>query len=284
MRNVKSEVLEKETQPPKPYTEGTLLKAMESAGRNIEDEELREAMKDAGLGTPATRAATIERLKQVEYIEMKGRRIYITKKGRTAIELIRAAGVDLLASPEMTGRWERRLAQIARGEASPESFMERVREFTVSLVEKVRAQTGAPREAFAEERSARKSPSRARPGAAGRASARFSRPANGAASSRTPNGAASSPTAIGACPRPGCGGVIFMGRRGYGYSRYKEGCTFVIWKESFGRKLTDAMVRSLLEKGRTAKVKLKNDRGEPVSARIVLKDAASGRLELEFPG
>uniref|UniRef100_UPI000592F253 DNA topoisomerase 3 n=1 Tax=Gorillibacterium massiliense TaxID=1280390 RepID=UPI000592F253 len=69
---------EKETQPPKPYTEGTLLKAMESAGKQVEDEELRDIMKDAGLGTPATRAATIERLKQVAYVEMKGKTIVIT--------------------------------------------------------------------------------------------------------------------------------------------------------------------------------------------------------------
>ncbi|MBO9596526.1 MAG: DNA topoisomerase 3, partial [Cohnella sp.] len=86
------EVKEKETQPPKHYTEGTLLKAMESAGKQIEDDELRDAMKDSGLGTPATRAATIERLKQVGYIDMQGKRIVLTQKGRIAVELIRGAG------------------------------------------------------------------------------------------------------------------------------------------------------------------------------------------------
>lgn len=73
-------VKEKDTQPPKHYTEGTLLRAMESAGKQIEDEELRDAMKDSGLGTPATRAATIERLKNVGYIEMQGKKIAITQK------------------------------------------------------------------------------------------------------------------------------------------------------------------------------------------------------------
>lgn len=68
-------VKEKDTQPPKHYTEGTLLRAMESAGKQIEDEELRDAMKDSGLGTPATRAATIERLKNVGYIEMQGKKL-----------------------------------------------------------------------------------------------------------------------------------------------------------------------------------------------------------------
>lgn len=74
-------VKEKDTQPPKAYTEGTLLKAMESAGKQIEDEELRDAMKDSGLGTPATRAATIERLKNVGYVEMQGKRSPSPKRG-----------------------------------------------------------------------------------------------------------------------------------------------------------------------------------------------------------
>ncbi|MCK9907036.1 DNA topoisomerase, partial [Frankia sp. Cpl3] len=92
--------------------------AMESAGKQIEDEELRDAMKESGLGTPATRAATIERLKKVGYVVMQGKKIQITQKGRTVIELIRGAGIELLTSPEMTGQWERRLNEISRGTAS----------------------------------------------------------------------------------------------------------------------------------------------------------------------
>ncbi|SFB39499.1 DNA topoisomerase-3 [Cohnella sp. OV330] len=146
---VEAEAKEKETQPPKPYTEGTLLKAMESAGKQIEDEELRDAMKDSGLGTPATRAATIERLKQVGYVDMQGKRIVITQKGRSAIQLIRGAGVELLASPEMTGQWERRLAEISRGQASADVFMANVQKFTRLIVDKVRVQRPATKEAFA---------------------------------------------------------------------------------------------------------------------------------------
>ncbi|NHN30634.1 type IA DNA topoisomerase [Paenibacillus agricola] len=139
---------EKETQPPKSYTEGTLLKAMEGAGKQVEDEELRDAMKDSGLGTPATRASVIERLKQVEYITMQGKRIVISQKGRMAVELIRSAGVDLLTSPEMTGQWERRLNEIARGSASDETFMENVKKFTNLIIDKVRVQSKAAKEAF----------------------------------------------------------------------------------------------------------------------------------------
>jgi len=143
-----AEAKEKATQPPKHYTEGTLLKAMESAGKNLENEELREAMKDAGLGTPATRAATIERLKNVGYITMQGKKITVTQKGRTAVELIRRAGVELLTSPEMTGQWERRLYQISKGEAAREQFMENVRRFTISIIEKVRTQQKADASMF----------------------------------------------------------------------------------------------------------------------------------------
>lgn len=149
----KADVKEKETQPPKPYTEGTLLKAMESAGKQIENEELRDAMKESGLGTPATRAATIERLKQVGYVTAKGKKIELTLKGRAAIELIRAAGVELLTSPEMTGQWERRLNQISRGEADSDRFLESVKKFAVSVIDKVRTQTPAAAGLFGDESS-----------------------------------------------------------------------------------------------------------------------------------
>jgi DNA topoisomerase-3 len=124
---------------------------MESAGKQLENEELREAMKDAGLGTPATRAATIERLKQVEYITMQGKRIVITNKGRTAVELIRQAGIQLLTSPEMTGLWERRLHEISRGIAEDMPFMAKVKEFAAHIVEQVRKQASAAQSSFARE-------------------------------------------------------------------------------------------------------------------------------------
>ncbi|MCC3375405.1 DNA topoisomerase 3, partial [Cohnella sp. REN36] len=161
VRCAEAEAKAKETQPPKAYTEGTLLKAMESAGKQIEDEELRDVMKDSGLGTPATRAATIERLKQVGYVEMQGKKIVITPKGRSAIQLIRGAGVELLASPEMTGQWERRLNEIARGQASAETFMANVQKFTRLIIDKVRMQRPAAKTAFARPEKPAKGASRA---------------------------------------------------------------------------------------------------------------------------
>jgi len=294
VRCAAAEAKEKETQPPKAYTEGTLLKAMESAGRHVEDEELREAMKDSGLGTPATRAATIERLKQVGYIAMQGKKIAITPKGRAAIELIRGAGVELLTSPEMTGQWERRLTEIARGQASDAAFMEQVKKFARLIVDKVREQPPAAKAAFtAAAGDADAAPARRRGGArrqgTAAASAAAGRSRVSAAAKRRPAAATTASTASAAlpggavarCPRPGCGGYIFLGRKGYGCSHYKQGCRFVIWKSSLGRTLTDAMVRSLIEKGKTSRLKFRDERGEAYQARIVLKDASTGELGLE---
>ncbi|MFC0216678.1 DNA topoisomerase 3 [Paenibacillus chartarius] len=286
-------VKEKETQPPKPFTEGTLLKAMESAGRNIEDEELRDAMKDSGLGTPATRAATIERLKNVGYIVMQGKRIVITQKGRTAIELIRAAGVELLTSPEMTGQWERRLNEIAKGQASDEVFMEKVKTFASLIVDKVRRQARVAKTAFESEAQkeavggkstgAVRSKRGTGTGDSGTRSARSRTASTAAAKAASPNGEESrrGPAVIAACPRPGCGGSIFMGKKGYGCSNFRSGCSFVIWKESFGRSLTDTQVKALIEKGRTAKLKLTDAAGQPFDGKIVLADPSTGKLDIE---
>ncbi|GIQ68876.1 type IA DNA topoisomerase [Xylanibacillus composti] len=270
---VKAEAKEKQTQPPKPYTEGTLLKAMESAGRQVEDEQLRDAMKDSGLGTPATRAATIERLKQVGYIQMSGKRIAITQKGRTAIEVIRRAGIQLLTSPEMTGMWEKRLHDISRGLASDEAFMEKVRQFATMIVDKVRVQQRAERSAFGEDADSR--------GSGRRRKSSIPRKTGDKKNGSKPVQPAGQNRMIAPCPRSGCGGSIILGRKGYGCTHYKAGCGFVIWKESFGKTLTEAMVRSLLTKGRTSLLKFKDaDKGD-IKTRIVLADPNTGSLRLE---
>ncbi|MCT2194575.1 DNA topoisomerase 3 [Paenibacillus sp. p3-SID1389] len=277
-----AEAKEKATQPPKHYTEGTLLKAMESAGKNLENEELREAMKDAGLGTPATRAATIERLKNVGYITMQGKKITVTQKGRTAVELIRRAGVELLTSPEMTGQWERRLYQISKGEAAREQFMENVRRFTISIIEKVRTQQKADASMFATaetEKGNRRGSRSSSGGKTGRSAA-----ASGASERRTAQAAAKQLPAgslqpLAPCPREGCGGQIIEGRKGYGCTHYKQGCGFVIWKEFGGKKISPAMLNALLTKGQTQLLSFKREGGE-VKARISLVDRTTGKLEL----
>ncbi|MGH2853432.1 MAG: DNA topoisomerase 3 [Solirubrobacteraceae bacterium] len=117
-REIKS--LAKETKPPRRYSDASLLGAMETAGKLVDDDELREAMKESGIGTPATRAAIIERLIQVGYIERDGRSLVATEKG---LNVVRLLGRHPLTSPELTGRWEHRLDAIERGEDSRERFM-----------------------------------------------------------------------------------------------------------------------------------------------------------------
>src|SRR3984885_7888253 len=121
----------KETKPPARYNDNSLLGAMETAGKLVDDEELREAMKESGIGTPATRAAIIERLIQVGYVERDGRSMVVTEKG---LNVIRLLGEHVLTSPGLTGDWERRLALIETGADSREAFMGDIVRFTSETV------------------------------------------------------------------------------------------------------------------------------------------------------
>ncbi len=125
------ETLAKETKPPRRYTDASLLGAMETAGKLVDDEELREAMKDSGIGTPATRAAIIERLIDVGYLERDGRALVATEKG---VNVIRLLGTHAITSPDLTGHWEHRLGQIERGEDSRERFMSDIAKFADETV------------------------------------------------------------------------------------------------------------------------------------------------------
>jgi DNA topoisomerase III len=122
---------EKETKPPRRYSEGALLAAMETAGKLVDEEELREAMKDSGIGTPATRAAIIERLLQVGYIERDARSLVVTEKG---LNVVRLLNEHPLTSPSLTGDWEHRLAKIETGQDSREAFMGDIVKFTEETV------------------------------------------------------------------------------------------------------------------------------------------------------
>jgi DNA topoisomerase III len=131
VQTLEVESIRKETQPPRRFTDASLLGAMETAGKEVEDAELREAMKDSGIGTPATRASIIELLVNREYIEREGRSLMATEKG---IQVIRLLNGHQLTSPELTGSWEHRLGLIEQGEDSRESFMRDIAKFTGETV------------------------------------------------------------------------------------------------------------------------------------------------------
>ena len=124
----------KETKPPRRYSDASLLGAMETAGKLVDDDELREAMKDSGIGTPATRAAIIERLITVSYVERDGRALVATEKG---LNVIRLLNEHALTSPGLTGSWEQRLGKIERGEDSRKKFMSDIAGFAQETVKEL---------------------------------------------------------------------------------------------------------------------------------------------------
>ncbi len=131
VRTLEVESAEKETKPPRRFSDASLLSAMETAGKLVDDEDAHEAMKDSGIGTPATRAAIIERLIDVAYVEREGRALVCTDKG---VNVIRFLGEHALTSPSMTGDWEHRLNRIEEGEESRERFMQDIAAFAAETV------------------------------------------------------------------------------------------------------------------------------------------------------
>jgi DNA topoisomerase-3 len=128
-----------QTKPPARYTEASLLSAMESAGKQVEEAELREAMGEKGIGTPATRAAIIEGLILQQYMQREGRELIPTYKARQLMTLLKGLGISVLSEAELTGEWEYKLAQIEKGELSRKEFMDEISGLTREIVEKAKS-------------------------------------------------------------------------------------------------------------------------------------------------
>jgi DNA topoisomerase-3 len=239
---VEAESEAKETKPPPRYTEATLLSAMETAGRLINDEELREAMKESGLGTPATRAETIETLIRREYIERVGRDLLATPKGLQVITMLEE---HKLTSPELTGDWEKKLAEIEHGRGDRARFMSEIEDFTRETVERIAALD-----------KEKLRPERAELGLCPRCGA------------QTGEIIRENSRAYGCTSWK---------------SREEPGCGFVIWKRVAGRTLTPEIARQLIEEGRTREVLsgFRSRNGKPFRARLVL--TSEGKTEFEFP-
>jgi DNA topoisomerase-3 len=139
VKTEKVEVIASQTKPPPRYSEATLLSAMEGAGKLVEDEELREAMSEKGLGTPATRAAIIEGLLYEKYVLRNGRELQPTAKAFSLITLLRGLDVPELCSPELTGDWEFKLRQMSRGQLKREAFMKEIAAMTRDIVRKAKS-------------------------------------------------------------------------------------------------------------------------------------------------
>lgn len=132
------ELLAEETKPPPRYTEATLLSAMEGAGKLVDDDELADAMKDSGLGTPATRAQIIERLIAERYVERDHRALVPTPKAETLLEFLSCINAEALTKPELTGEWEYKLHKIEDGELDRELFLKEIVDMTKEIVDRIK--------------------------------------------------------------------------------------------------------------------------------------------------
>ena len=136
---VSAEMTEEATKPPARYTEATLLSAMEGAGKLVDEEELAEAMKEKGLGTPATRANIIDHLIREKYVERQGRDLVPTGKAETLLSFLHEIHIDVLTDPALTGEWEHKLRQMEEGSFSRDQFMAEITELTKNIVSRTKA-------------------------------------------------------------------------------------------------------------------------------------------------
>ena len=205
---------EKWTQPPKPYTEATLLRAMETAGKFVDNDELRDAMKENGIGRPSTRAAIIETLFRRHYIRKERKNLVATPTGVELIELIRE---ELLKSPELTGIWEKKLRDIEHRTYNPGLFINELKAQIQAIVYQVLSDNSNRRVTVIDPEEEKKQKKKsAKPAKAPRQAKASAKPA-------APSSAA--PAVGSVCPL--CGkGTIIKGKTAYGCSNWASGCTY----------------------------------------------------------
>jgi len=212
-----AQIEKKQTQPHKPFTEATLLTAMEYAGKYIEEEALKEELDKLSLGTPATRASIIERLIKVRYIQRKGKSLLPTEKGKELIGILPGQ----LKSPEMTAKWEKALDKIYQGTMAPQRFMESIERYVQFIVS---ASADEKQVQFAKEEYKRKGRSR-----------------TAAKKEGLPP--------LGKCPL--CAkGEVYKNSKSYYCSHWRKGCQFTVWLNSlerYGAQLDDAQMTQLLQ-------------------------------------
>ncbi len=210
---------EKWTQPPRPYTEATLLRAMETAGKLVDNDELRDALKENGIGRPSTRAAIIETLFKRHYIRKERKNLIATPTG---IELIGLIHEELLKSAELTGIWEKKLREIERKSYSAATFLDELKQMVGEIVHSVLSDNTNRRVTVMEDTPTKKEVESKEPAKKKRASA----PKKQKAESKEPKPLKIDDSMLGkACPV--CGkGIIVKGKTAYGCSDWKNGCTF----------------------------------------------------------
>ena len=225
--------LEKETKPPRNYTEASLLRAMETAGKQVDDDEMRELMKENGIGRPSTRASIIETLFRRKYIERKKKLVVPTQTG---IDLINIIDNELLKSAELTGRWEKRLKEIERGEFNAGTFIKNMKNMVDELVYEVRSNTVKKRISAVISNEMKQSKNNKKISPQGR-NAKKKKLVTGKT-----------------CPK--CKkGFLLKGSSAYGCSEYKNNCDLKIPFKIYNKKVSDNQIIRLIDKGCTTNLK-----------------------------
>lgn len=241
----KPTLIEKQTQPPKYYTEATLLQAMETAGKTVDDEEMKELMKENGIGRPSTRASIIETLYRRKYAYRSKKNILATDLG---IQLIDTIHNPLLTSVELTGQWEQKLRQIEAGQYQIQTFIKEMKAMTKKLVSEVIA-SNAPSKIDVsnfENRNDKKYKNK-------RAYSKLPKPKAKTPSSNQNNKKTKSVSGS-TCPKCNKGNLI-KGKEAFGCTQWKGGCTFRLPFKYKGKKISENQYIRLITKGCTVSLK-----------------------------
>ncbi|SBV94172.1 conserved hypothetical protein [uncultured Dysgonomonas sp.] len=227
---------ERWTQPPKYYTEATLLRAMETAGKLVDDDELRDALKENGIGRPSTRAAIIETLFKRNYIRKERKNLYATQTG---VELIGTIKEELLKSAELTGIWEKKLRQIERNEYDPRQFIDELKQMLIEIVANVKNDWGTTitiQEAVKEEAKSTKKPAKEKKSTEKKTTPKPKKEKKTESKNSEPL----------SCPLCKVGKIL-KGKTAYGCSEWKQGCTFRLTFDEVGDSLTDDELKAIFE-------------------------------------
>lgn len=213
------------TTPPKPYTEATLLRAMETAGKLVDNDELRDALKENGIGRPSTRAAIIETLFKRNYIRKERKSLFPTATGT---ELIHVIQEELLKSAELTGLWEKKLRQIEKGSYEARTFLEELKQMVNQIVINVLSDQSGRSITIEQKKAEEEKPKKSKAASASKES--------GEKKPRKPRKkAVPAPAVCPICHK----GTLLRGKTAYGCSEYKNGCTFRLDYATYGADLTD---------------------------------------------
>lgn len=279
---------EKTTKPPKRFTQGDLLKAMEGAGKLIDDEVLRQQLKGKGLGTVATRPAIIENLIDRGYILQEQKVLKPTEKGSELIRLIkeRLPQAQLLISAEMTGQMEFNLSRVEKGELTIERYMADVEDAIGRIIEELRSFENKhgkiPLALAPSSRTLGVGKERVRTDRKKSKKARESVKVPDETAAEGISTVEDKALSLGLCPK--CGGDVIEGQKGFGCANWRKGCRFVVWKDPiYGKVLTPTQIKSLLKKGKTPLIRgFKSKSGKSFAAYLTWEDPAEAKLKFEF--